>query len=296
MSNQFPHRPQPVTPSRKIPATTWIGIIGTGLLALIGLASGGLWSMLLMIALVVLITAVYGTLFRRTTWLRLPRKRAAAAIGAGIALVVLVGSSSAYGATHATTPSAFSASSEVVSTATPTTKHAAPKPTRAQTPTPTPSPTPVITEKLVTDTVPVPFASTQVQSANLAKGTSSITTTGVNGVKTRTYTVTYTDGVETGRSLTSETVTTPPVTQVTTVGTYVAPAAPAPAQAPAPAPAPATCTNGSYVNSAGNTVCRPAASADVPAGATAKCVDGVYSFSQSRRGTCSGHGGVATWL
>ncbi|WP_396136824.1 DUF3761 domain-containing protein [Curtobacterium sp. BRB10] len=26
------------------------------------------------------------------------------------------------------------------------------------------------------------------------------------------------------------------------------------------------------------------------------CVDGAYSYSQSRRGTCSGHGGVATWL
>jgi len=33
-----------------------------------------------------------------------------------------------------------------------------------------------------------------------------------------------------------------------------------------------------------------------PAGATAKCRDGTYSFSQSRRGTCSHHGGVAKWL
>src|SRR5262249_26351548 len=30
-----------------------------------------------------------------------------------------------------------------------------------------------------------------------------------------------------------------------------------------------------------------------PMGATAKCRDGTYSFSQSRRGTCSHHGGVA---
>jgi hypothetical protein len=33
-----------------------------------------------------------------------------------------------------------------------------------------------------------------------------------------------------------------------------------------------------------------------PAGATAICVDGTYSYSQTRSGTCSHHGGVAQWL
>ena len=33
-----------------------------------------------------------------------------------------------------------------------------------------------------------------------------------------------------------------------------------------------------------------------PPGATALCRDGTYSFSKSRRGTCSHHGGVAKWL
>jgi Protein of unknown function (DUF3761)/Glucodextranase, domain B len=56
------------------------------------------------------------------------------------------------------------------------------------------------------------------------------------------------------------------------------------------------CTNGTYVNSAGNTVCSPENSPTVPAGATAECKDGTYSFSQSRSGTCSYHGGVARWL
>lgn len=40
-----------------------------------------------------------------------------------------------------------------------------------------------------------------------------------------------------------------------------------------------------------------AASAAVPPpGATAVCRDGTYSFSTHRSGTCSHHGGVATWL
>jgi hypothetical protein len=73
---------------------------------------------------------------------------------------------------------------------------------------------------------------------------------------------------------------------------------PAPAVVtPAPAPAaPANCPNGTYVNSAGSTVCSPYANNSAPSGATAKCGDGTYSFSQIRRGTCSGHGGVAEWL
>lgn len=56
--------------------------------------------------------------------------------------------------------------------------------------------------------------------------------------------------------------------------------------------------NNYYTNTGGNEVHSPAASTDgsVPAGATAKCGDGTYSFSQSHRGTCSSHGGVAEWL
>ena len=51
-----------------------------------------------------------------------------------------------------------------------------------------------------------------------------------------------------------------------------------------------------YINTAGNKVHSPAYSNTVPAGASARCIDGSYSFSQSRRGTCSHHGGVAEWL
>ena len=59
------------------------------------------------------------------------------------------------------------------------------------------------------------------------------------------------------------------------------------------APKPAECGADYYVNSSGNCVHRPS---DNPAGATAICKDGTYSYSQHRSGTCSGHGGVRSWL
>lgn len=51
-----------------------------------------------------------------------------------------------------------------------------------------------------------------------------------------------------------------------------------------------------YYNSRGEFVPSPTFSESAPAGASAKCRDGSYSFSRSRRGTCSRHGGVARWL
>ena len=51
-----------------------------------------------------------------------------------------------------------------------------------------------------------------------------------------------------------------------------------------------------YTNSVGQRVQSPTHYPTAPRGATARCVDGTYSFSQSRRGTCSHHGGVAQWL
>lgn len=51
-----------------------------------------------------------------------------------------------------------------------------------------------------------------------------------------------------------------------------------------------------YTNSYGNRVQSPTYYTTAPSGATALCRDGTYSFSQSRRGTCSHHGGVAKWF
>lgn len=106
-------------------------------------------------------------------------------------------------------------------------------------PTPTPTPTPVVSVTRVDESESIPFESVSVDDPNRDVGTSAVTTTGQVGTKVRTYEVTTTDGVETARTLTSETVTVAPVQQVTSVGTRVPYVAPAPVAAPAPAPAPA---------------------------------------------------------
>lgn len=51
-----------------------------------------------------------------------------------------------------------------------------------------------------------------------------------------------------------------------------------------------------YENSAGARVPSPVRTDAPPVGATAQCRDGSYSFSRTRSGTCSGHGGVARWF
>jgi hypothetical protein len=93
--------------------------------------------------------------------------------------------------------------------------------------------------------------------------------------------------------------TAPPTTAAPPRPPTIAPTVPSPTKAPTTtaAPAPANCPNGTYVNSNGVTVCSPYQSpSGPPAGATATGNDGTYSFSQHRSGTCSGHGGVASWL
>jgi hypothetical protein len=55
-------------------------------------------------------------------------------------------------------------------------------------------------------------------------------------------------------------------------------------------------SGGTYTNSDGNQVPGPVSAPAAPPGATAQCRDGTYSFSQHRSGTCSSHGGVATWI
>jgi hypothetical protein len=50
-----------------------------------------------------------------------------------------------------------------------------------------------------------------------------------------------------------------------------------------------------YTNVSGHRVHSPVYASRAPAGASAQCRDGSYSFSEHARGTCSHHGGVASW-
>lgn len=143
--------------------------------------------------------------------------------------------------------------------------------------------------KTETKTEPVTFESIEQNDSTLPAGQKKLSVAGVNGERTITYSVTYIRDKETSRTELKNEITKAPVNQVTLNGTYVKPAPAQSGQTP-------SCPNGTYVNSAGNTVCRPYQSNSAPAGATAQCGDGTYSYSQSRRGTCSHHGGVARWL
>ncbi len=67
----------------------------------------------------------------------------------------------------------------------------------------------------------VPFARTRAASADLAKGTTKVTTRGRAGVARLTYVDTWVDGKRTARAATGRTVVTEPVTQVVLVGTKV---------------------------------------------------------------------------
>lgn len=85
---------------------------------------------------------------------------------------------------------------------------------------------PVITTKTETRTEPVAFGKITYTDDKLENGVTKLVQQGVNGIKTFTYTVTYTDGKETARHLDSEVITTAPIDEKTAVGTYVAPTTP----------------------------------------------------------------------
>lgn len=80
-------------------------------------------------------------------------------------------------------------------------------------------------------TEPIAFTTTTVKDATVAKGTTKVTTKGVDGVKTNTFKVVTVDGVEESRTLVSS-VDSPATAQVTTVGTKTAVTATATAAAP----------------------------------------------------------------
>ncbi|MEV1290090.1 G5 domain-containing protein [Micromonospora sp. NPDC049679] len=89
----------------------------------------------------------------------------------------------------------------------------------AAVPSPSVEATPTIEKRTVAEQQAVPFATKTVKDASLPKGTRKVRTPGVAGVKTATYEVTFTNGVQTGKKLVRQQVTKAPVTQVIAVGT-----------------------------------------------------------------------------
>ena len=126
----------------------------------------------------------------------------------------------------------------------------------------TPSSPPVvqadkIEHKTIITTENIPFDTKTVNDSTLAIGTDKIQTEGVNGVKTKTWDQTLTNGVETNRTLVKEEITTQPVSKVIAHGTYVAPA-PAPSQPQPPVSAyriGAICSDGSSSSATGSGAC-----------------------------------------
>ena len=78
---------------------------------------------------------------------------------------------------------------------------------------------PVVTTKEETKTEEVAFQTKEVTNPNLPEGSRQVKTAGKKGVRTIVYTVTYTDGVETGQVEKSNTITIPAVDEVVEVGT-----------------------------------------------------------------------------
>ena len=84
-------------------------------------------------------------------------------------------------------------------------------------PTPSPTPTVVVSEESTNE--PIPFGRLTVNDPLRDVGQVVLSTPGIDGVKTSTFRVTSTNGVETSRELIEETITTAPVDEVTAICT-----------------------------------------------------------------------------
>ncbi|WNY47265.1 G5 domain-containing protein [Streptococcus sp. 29896] len=78
---------------------------------------------------------------------------------------------------------------------------------------------PVVTTEEVVETQVVAFETIREDDPNLEVGKEVVETEGVNGERTIVYTVTKTDGVETARTVKSDSITTPATAKVIKVGT-----------------------------------------------------------------------------
>lgn len=179
---------------------------GVVLVALGVAARSGFGGFLSTVGLAALVVAIIGLVRGGVAALGLKSKATAGILlAAGIAVLVVGG-----GVNAATT-----------------TTNIRPFDTSAESPSATPEPTVAIRTTTVAEQQAIPFGATTVEDPTMASGTSAITTVGVPGVLTITYSVSTRDGVEISRETIDEVVTTAPIDQVTTIGTKVEQRAPA---------------------------------------------------------------------
>ncbi len=101
-----------------------------------------------------------------------------------------------------------------------------------------------VTEKKVTTTRSIPFATVKTNDSSLSRGTTQVTRTGKDGEQTVVTVETYTDGKLTGTKVVSTTTTTKPVSQLVSVGT----------KQPAPAPSPTPSASAATTSSSGGAI------------------------------------------
>lgn len=82
---------------------------------------------------------------------------------------------------------------------------------------------PQITTEIITETESIPYGKRSVETADLDKGVTEITTVGVNGVKTITYEVKKSNGIQFSKREVDSKETTKPIDEETSIGTYVVP-------------------------------------------------------------------------
>jgi len=116
-------------------------------------------------------------------------------------------------ATVVTTPSAAPTTSPSTAAST------VPASPTAATPSKTTIAPPVVEKRTVRETRKISFKTRTVKDSSLPKGTKEVRVRGAAGVRTLTYEVTVTDGVQTGKRLTRSVVTKRPVTKVMAIGT-----------------------------------------------------------------------------
>lgn len=150
----------------------------------------------------------------------------------------------------------------------------------------------LITQKCFAGSATGDYSASTVRGVKCYQGKQKISATGIFSTSTR-----LSARATAYKALHPATSVTKPAPAPKKIITPVLPPSPVitpPAPTP-PAVAPSSGDN-TYVNSDGNTIQSPTYYNSAPSGASAHCRDGTYSFSQHRSGTCSGHGGVSSWL